>query len=518
MAACFGAGVGLHFFLDAAPPPWLAVAGVLPAVVLLALWEVWPERRGVLLVASGLGAALLAGFCIAPLKGPASNKTAVLQPLTEAAVEGLVLGRAPQRATRRAAIPGVHYKIAPVTIAGMTPADLPESLSLVHRQPETLLAPGRFVRFQTDIRSVADSRPPVFVPIRGIEALQHPLRDISWHEQAQIASSNLRLDILARIQKNASGDTAGIAAALIVGERALISSHAVDALRRSGLSHLLAISGLHMSLLAIGLFWVSVRALALASRQARRRNMSNSAITAGLLTAVCYLGIAGSGDPAQRAALMLLATFAIARLAGRPALGVGNVAAAALANLILWPESLLQVGFQMSFAATLALVAVYEERIPFGAGPRAPAWKRLFYRACIFLLALVLTNLVAGGATGFFAGYHFNRIPLYWLVANLLALPVFSFLVMPMMLASLLAMPFGLEAAPLHLLGVGGNAIVAVGAWTGSLPGAVVAVPASLPWTVPLFALGLCWLCLWQGAWRFAGLAALLPAVALLWV
>ena len=518
MAVCFGAGLGLHYFLETAPPFWLAVAGVLPAVFLLALWEVWPERRGVLLVVSGMGAALLAGLCIAPLKGQAAGVSPQPPPLAGAAVEGLVLGRAPQRADRREGAPPVRYAIAPTSIAGMAAADLPERLALVHQQPKALVAPGRFVRLKADIAEFSSPGRTTDGRIKQIAALDRPLRAVALQERANIASARLSLDILARIQSSASGDAAGIAAALIVGERTLLSWPAVEALRKSGLSHLLAISGLHMTLLAVGLFWVSARSVALASRQGRRRRTETVAIASALLAACLYLGVAGGGDPARRAALMLLATFAVARLFGRPAFSIDSVAVAALATLIAWPESLLQVGFHMSFAATLALVAVYEERLSFTVMRRVSVWTGLSQRIWIFFMALMLTNLVAGGATGFFAGYHFNRIPVYWLLANLLALPVFSFLVMPMMLASLLAMPFGLEAAPLHLLGVGGSAIVAVGAWTGSLPGAVVAVPASLPWSASLFALGLCWLCLWQGRWRFAGLAAVVPAFALLWV
>ena len=534
-AVFFGAGVAVYLCLGAEPPAWLAVVAALAAAALaaVALPALRSGRRAARFVAALLAAAALGGFCAAAFKGQSTGTRLLHAPLEDVVVEGLVFSRAPLRAGGRegAAQRPFRYGFAPTAVEGVAPEDVPSTVSLVHPDAGEPVAPGGFVRLRASLRPVPGPVEPgagglserlwfagtgAVGIVHDVAALEHPTRSLSWREGLAVAMAELRLDVLARIQAAVSGDSAGIAAALIVGERALISRPALQALRDSGLSHLLAISGLHMALVAGAFLWAGTRLSLLGPLQVSSSTARRCGALAAMLAIGFYLAVSGASISTLRAFVMVLVVL-ISLFQGRAGFSTGNVALAALANLALWPESLLQPGFQMSFAATLALVAVYENRHPWLHGKYSPhVPKRAWHGVRFFLLVLLLTTLVAGGATNFFAGHHFQRIVLHWLLANLLAIPFFVFLVMPMMLLSLLAMPFGLEAVPLRLLGAGGAAIVAIGAWVGGLPGAVFTLGPSFAWLLPLFALCLCWLCLWRGRWRFAGLGAMLLAFPLL--
>ena len=144
-----------------------------------------------------------------------------------------------------------------------------------------------------------------------------------------------------------------------------------------------------------------------------------------------------------------------------------SVSVAALITLALHPESLMSVGFQMSFAAVAALVAVYQawQRV-------RPAYRRrgLFRRGVDFMASLSVTSFVAGLATGGFALFHFNRFAKYGFAGNLLAMPLFSLFVMPLAVVSLLAMPFGLEEGPLYLMGKSLDPILQSADWVAGWP------------------------------------------------
>jgi competence protein ComEC len=171
----------------------------------------------------------------------------------------------------------------------------------------------------------------------------------------------------------------------------------------------------------------------------------------------------------------------IAVLLDTPAIIMRNVALAALVILIAAPESLFEPSFEMSFAAVVGLVALYEylakrKRRGLGLRDASPVWRGVFWGGA-FIGGVAATTLVAGTAILPFAVYHFNRMTHYGLVANLIASPLVSILIMPMAVLSLAAMPFGLEFWPLQAMGAGIEAMVATGEWVASWPGAVSILP-----------------------------------------
>jgi competence protein ComEC len=203
-------------------------------------------------------------------------------------------------------------------------------------------------------------------------------------------------------------------------------------------------------------------------------------------------------------------------MADRPALTLRNLALAALGVLALAPEAVVHPSFQMSFAATLALVAMYERGLPW---MQAGADTRLGARVALWggreIAALVLASLVAGLATTLFAAYHFHRLAPYGVLANLAAMPIVSLLVMPSGLLALVALPFGFDGPLWRLMGLGIEWMIAVALWVASLPGAVGRIAAFGTGPLLLGAAGLVLICLLKTPLRWCGGA--LVAVAIVW-
>jgi len=324
-----------------------------------------------------------------------------------------------------------------------------------------------------------------------------------------IRLARARLDLAAAIRARVPGQEGAVAAAILTGDRSAISDRTTEALRRANLSHLLAISGLHMGLLAGFVFWAARAALALVPALALRLPAKKVAAIAALCAGAGYLALSGASVATQRAFVMA-AVMVAAVLADRRAITLRAVALAALIVLAMRPESLMTAGFQMSFAATTALVAA------FGAVRETRLWRA---RAGPFrrVMALILSSAVAGAATAPFAAAHFNRIAEYGLVANLLAVPVMGAVVMPAAVVAGLAAPLGLAGLPLLAMQLGLGWILWVAGRIAALGGAVIPVPAPAPAVLALLSFGFLFFLLWHGRGRLAGIA--LAALALgLWV
>ncbi|MDJ0512950.1 MAG: ComEC/Rec2 family competence protein [Methyloceanibacter sp.] len=317
----------------------------------------------------------------------------------------------------------------------------------------------------------------------------------------------LRDAVGSRVRAELPGENGAIAVALITGERSGIPRSITEAMRDAGLSHVLAISGLHMVIMAGSVFWLVRALLAAVPALALRFPIKKWAAVCALLAATFYLLLSGASVPTIRAYLMM-GVVMIAVLHDRPAITMRNVALAALAILAFSPESLFDVSFQMSFAAVVGLVAVYEylsarERPP--PSKAGPVWRGLRW-AGMFVVGAGLTTLIAGTAVGPFAAYHFHRMTHFGIAANMIVAPLISLLIMPMALLSLLSMPFGLEAVPLQAMGYGIGLMVGTAEWVSSWPGAVTILPNLSGWSLALIALGGLWLCLWRTRLRALGL------------
>jgi competence protein ComEC len=326
----------------------------------------------------------------------------------------------------------------------------------------------------------------------------------------------VRAAVNARIRTVLSSETGEIAAALITGERGGISEATNQAMRDSGLFHVLSISGLHMVIMAGTVFWLVRALLALVPPLALRYPIKKWAAAAALAAASFYLALSGAAVPTVRSWIMMSVVL-IAVMLDRPALTMRNVALAALAILVVAPESLFEPSFEMSFAAVVALVALYEwlsARERSSLHDVSPVWIAL-RRGAGLAGGAAATTLVASAAIAPFAVYHFHRMTHYGLIANLVAAPLVSLLIMPMALLSLIAMPFGVEAWPLKAMGLGIELMMGTGEWVASFPGAVSVLPQISGASLVLIVLGGLWLCLWQTRTRALGLVIAAAGLAL---
>jgi competence protein ComEC len=317
-----------------------------------------------------------------------------------------------------------------------------------------------------------------------------------------------------RIRATLSGDRGSIASALITGKRDAVSTPVNDAMYVSSLAHVLSISGYHMAVVAGVVFFVLRASLALSAGLATRRPIKKWAAVAALIAATFYLLLSGAEVATQRSYIMI-AIVLIGVMFDRPALTFRTLAVAAFAVLFLAPEAIVHPSFQMSFAATLALVAAYQYALPW----RADADSSLGERAALWgareVVGLVLASLVAGMATTPYAAFHFHRLAPYGVIANLLAMPVVSAWVMPMGILGVLALPFGFDAPFWRLMGDGIDWMIGVAQWVANLPGAVGRMAAFGVGPLLLASLALLLICLLRTRLRWSGAA--LGIVASLW-
>ncbi len=508
LPVAFGSGVALYFALPEEPRWWVALGPLGLSLCALLVWR----RQPLALYLTTLLAAAVAGFAAGQLRTAVVSAPLLLERFGPSEVSGtlLMLDRRPSD-TRLLIKPGV--------IEGLSKHELPERVRLRLAGRKKLDArPGD----RLQLLAVLLPPPPPAVPggydfgrdafFKEIGAAGFLLGRPEVVARGEASGwmlywSGLRDDVGLRVREALSPGEAGVAEALLTGQRAGIDPSIQEAYRISGLAHLLAISGLHVGLIA-GIFFFSLRALlALAPPIALRWPIKKLAALATALLLPFYLPMVGASVPTQRACLMALIVLA-AVLLDRRAISMRLVAFAALVVLAWSPESLLSASFQLSFAAVTALVAAYEVW-----RARKPDWEReqaTLRRLQIYFLGVLLSSLIAGLATAPFAAYHFHRLALYGLLANLLAVPLTAFWIMPLCLLSYLLLPFGLEELAFQPLGWGIAALNSIAVTVADLPGALLTIPAMPLWGLVCLTAGGLWLCLWRSRWRTAGILLLL--------
>lgn len=518
------AGSALYFSLPVEPPVWAVGCLAMTAGFFLlgmAKGSVSP------VVAAGL-AAIIAGVCVGKARTLTAGPGVVILPIGVVEVQGWI-----ERVEARAEKRGIRFYIVPTQI-GLRKLNepLPRKISVVWRGPlKNALRPGDHVvmraRFLAPPGPIwpGGHDPRFFRWFNGIGAsgfsLRAPEKTATTHTRPfrlvwSASVEEARLAIAGRIRAALPEASGAVAVALLTGDRAGIPDNVRDHLRAAGLAHLLAISGLHMALFAGGVFWLVRAAFAINPVLALRWPIKKWAAGGALVCAAGYLVLSGAGLATQRAFIMITIMF-LAIILDRPALSMRNVALAALMILLVRPESVLSVSFQLSFVAVIALVAFYEfiqgrrtKGVRLGTD-RSPL-RRMVTSVGVYFWGVALTTLIAGAATGPVAAYHFNRVAVYGLLGNLLAVPLVGAIIMPLAILALVAMPFGLEYWPLYLMGEGIALVTGIAASVATLPGAVRAVTQIPLWAGLLVSLGLLWLCLWCNPWRSLGAGMILVA------
>jgi competence protein ComEC len=270
---------------------------------------------------------------------------------------------------------------------------------------------------------------------------------------------------------------------------------------------------MHMAMMTLSAIALINLVIALHPSASAASHTVRWAALAGLVIASFYLVLSGASTATQRAFVMIVIVL-LAMMVSRRALTIRGVAFAALIVLLIHPESILGPSFQMSFAATLALVAFYgafttsehvwrvRQALQLGsAGP----WLRLLG----LVAGIALTSLVAGLATAPYAAYHFSVGAPLGLIGNVLALPLVSLIIMPAGLLALLLTPFALESVPLTVMGFGIDLVMVIARWVAGLDGSRVAIAAITPQALLLLTMAGCLAALLVGRARLAALIVL---------
>ncbi len=515
----FGGGCAGYFALKSEPSAWTLGVGAMVAAGLwlgarrLALGRMWTLPLLML-------ACFTLGVAVAKWRTDAVAAPIVPAMAEPTLVEGWVIDvDSPGSA-------GPRVVIAPVRIRGLTPEQTPVRLRATVRGE--VPAPGQAVRLFAILNPPPAPASPgaydfgrnaYFQSLGGVafalgETRPAYLAPPPWRVRAAMAVNGMRFDLASRIVARLGERTGGIAAAMTTGQEAWLNPDDVDVMRDSGLAHILSISGLHMAVVG-GFAFFLVRLLVAAwPWLALRVSGKKVAAVGGLLAVGTYLVVSGAPPPAERAAITASIAF-MAILLDRQAITMHALAVAAFAVLLMQPEAIVTPGFQMSFAATAALVALVEAWPQRPKELSAPLPILIVQRAGAWLGAAILASLVAGAATGPFAMQHFNRTAMYGLLANLATAPVSDFLIMPMLALGALLEPTGLGAPFLWLAGQGIGLMLAIGTWTAGLPGAVRTVASAPDYVLPIAFLGVLFCCLWRGPLRWLGLP--FAAAVMLW-
>lgn len=495
-----GVGIGIYFALDREPR--LAVLAGLAALTLAAGLAALRCGPGLAPLAWAL-ALVAAGLCLA------AQRTAwVAGPVLDFRYYGPVQGRILD--IDRSASDAVRLTLDRVVLYRMAPEDTPRRIRISLHGVQDWLdpAPGLVVVATAHLSGPSGAVEPGgfdfrrhawFLRLGAIGYTRNPVLPLA-ESGARMPVATTRTRLAAHVRAALPGETGAFAAAVTTGDRSGMSQATLDTLRASNLAHLLAISGLHMGLLA-GFVFASFRFLmALWPRAALRWPVKKIAAVLALLAASSYLALSG-GNVATQRAFVMVAVMLGAVLADRRALSLRAVALAAIVVLVLRPDSLTGPGFQMSFAATVALVSVFGALRDRGhVRPGGRAWP---------VLAVVLSSAIAGLATAPYGAAHFNQVSRYGLLANLLAVPVMGTVVMPSAVVAGVLAPLGLEALPLGVMGLGLDWILRVAGGVAALDGAVGRVPAPPGAVLPILSAGALVVLLWKGPGRWAGLLPL---------
>jgi len=506
-----GLGIAAYFALPAEPGLGMAIA-----VPTAALGLVAGTRRTSLMRAAALGLLAAAlGFAVAKARTEATRAPVLGHEMRRADVTGVVELIEPRPGR------GERLTISVSAIKGLSTRETPSRIRVRVMTKREGLKPGDRVRLRATLRPPSPPSLPGgydfarWAWFQGLGATGYAIHppEIAAAPGSEASARRpvelLRQGIAERIRTALPGETGAIAVSLITGERGGITDETNDAYRDSGLIHILSISGLHMVIMAGSVYGAVRLLLALFPAIALRFPTKKWAAAAALCGAGGYLMISAPSIATLRAFLMISIMF-LAVMLDRQALAMRNVAIAALVILACFPESLLDPGFQMSFAAVVSLIAAYEAARATSDAQDRGGWLRA---VAFFLGGIVLSTVVASLSVAPIGAYHFHRSQQYALIANLIAVPICNLIVMPAALLTLLLMPLGLEVWPLALMGQGIDAMTATARWVASLPGAVMHIAEISDTSFALMIAGGLWVALWQTRWRALGVVAIAAGV-----
>jgi len=516
----FGAGIALYFGLSVEPGIW---AGGLPCLLMVPI-AAWAHRRHHDSLGWFFGwlaaAVLLIAACgfLAAQAGTRIYGT----PILKKAIGPVEISGRVDSVEDLGGKDGSRVVMSDLSIERIAPEDTPKKIRLRFKKDEGLKAGAR-IRTLAKVEAPSGAVLPGAYDFRrhlffeGIGGVGFSYRaaealDASEESGAGLFFELLRSHINERIRERAGAVTAGIMTALITGERGAIDEADNDAMRDSGLYHLLSISGAHVTMVAGVLFFFSRFLMACFPWAALHWPIKKIAAVFALLGAGFYVFLAGADVPAQRA-LLMTGLIMVAIMLDRSPFSLRLIAFAALVVLIVAPFALIGVSFQMSFAAVAALICFFE-------------WIRHWWvawysragfvrKSLMYLIGICLTSVIAGSVTGLFTLYHFQNFPVYGVLSNMVAVPLTGIVIMPAAVLAMFLMPFGIEGFALDVMEWGTIWMLAVAHWAAGLDGAVVHVGQWPDVTFAAIGIGMILFLLWEG-WRGKAVAVFIMAGGLI--
>lgn len=502
-------GIGLWFTLTVEPGALFygVVAGLVAVLTVLARFGPWLARPFVLALACVAVGVLACG----------TRVWMVTSPMLSVPYYGSVQGRIID--IDRSQSDAIRLTLDQVQLSDVAPQDTPATVrvALHGLKPTKPYEPGTTIEVTARLAAPEGASEPGgfdfrrmawFAQLGAVGYTSSPV--VTWAPPGPWDASvnRLRNHLSASIMASVPGDAGAFGSGALTGDRSEISSAVVTDLRISSLAHLLAISGMNMAFLTGFVFALIRYGLALVPPVSLRINTKKVAAYVALVVALSYLILSGANVATTRAFLMVSIMLG-AVILDRRALTLRSVALAAVLLLVWEPESLLAPGFQLSFAATVGLIAGFGPAERFFKARGLPGWLRP-------VAMLTVSSLLAGLATAPYSAATFNRLTGYGLLANLLTVPVMDVLMGAGAMAALLA-PIGLAGPALTVMGLASRWILFIAHWIAGLDGAITPIPQPGSWVVPLITLGMLWALLWQGRARFAGLAPVVLGFVL-WV
>jgi competence protein ComEC len=498
-------GVLTYYALRSEPPLWVGPATALPAIGLARATRRWPAGRLVLfpLAAAALGfwssqfATARAPPLLSDLPTHATLATGVIR-----AVEALPDGR-------RITLEGTHLDDAADPLVRQVRIRL-------RSNDHALVATGDTVQIRALIRPPAPPSYPGGWDLQrdayysGLGASGYALGTVEVVNQTTPAGpvqlvQRLREEIARHVLAAIPGAAGTISVTLLTGASMGIPEADHAAFRDSGLAHLLAVAGLHIGIVMGFAFTLARIGFALSERASLFWPTKALSAMAALAAGGAYMVLTGMHLPIVRSfAMACLVTVAL--LAGRRAVSLRGLGLAGVVLMLVEPHQVPEVSFQMSFSAVLALIAGYEALRPWLRKLHGKSWYR---RLAAHLVALALTSALAGTASMPYGAYHFGHVQLYYVIANMAAVPLTALWVMPAGLIALPLMPLGLDWLALVPMGWGAEAILWVARTTAAWPAATMPVPHMPAWGLAILSGGIAWLGIWRTRLRLAGLVAI---------
>jgi competence protein ComEC len=514
--AALGAGIATYFSLPFEPPLWALLATPVVAAIALFLRRFWT-----FFLLAAVVLIFVLGFNAAQLETHMLMKPMLDRQIGPVGVTG--------RLIYTEVMPeGVRLTLKDLQIGHLTPEQTPAKIRIKLNNKSLADVPptGSIINLWAQVGPFSDPVMPgatdfrwqgYFKQIGGlgwsfsaIKLVDPAPETQSWRDRFNLMFERARITLSQHVYErladcDGGGDVAAMTAARLNGEQSAISKPVIEAMRIAGLAHLLSTSGFHVTIMALLVYFPLRAMLALIPWVALRCPIKKWAAFGALLSATGYTLLVGSQAATLRSMIMTgIAMLAI--IVDRRSAPMRLVILSAALVMLIEPDAMLGPSFQMSFAAVFCLIAFNEQAFAWTTGDTHNLGSQWLRSVGHHFWVIMRTSLIATAATTPFAVYHFQTFSFYGFIANMIAIPMTSFWVMPCILMAYITVPFGLDGWFIDGAGAGIAVTIRIAEKVASWPYSIIYLPAMPPYVLVMIVLGGLWFCLWRKNWRYWGL------------